>query len=131
MDSLMSCPMFNWQIFLVCLAAFCLATFLPYGIGRWRKSANYQKYLARNWFAVVFPAMLALYLVLVDGMDVLQAEVTKWVIGWAMAQGLIFTLSDTAQKVVVSWGQMKLQVETKDKTHDPQKGSAEETSTEH
>ena len=107
--------MFNWPIFLVCLAAFCLATFLPYGIGRWRKSANYQKYLARNWFAVVFPAMLALYLVLVDGMDVLQAEVTKWVIGWATAQGLIFTLSDTAQKVVVSWGQMKLQVETKDK----------------
>ena len=123
--------MFNWQIFLVCLGAFCLATFLPYGIGRWRKSANYMKYLARNWFAVVFPAMLALYLVLVDGMDVLQAEVTKYVIKWAVLQGLIFTLSDTAQKVVVSWGQMKLQVETKDKTHNPQNGSAEETSTEH
>ena len=123
--------MFNWQIVLVCLAAFCLATFLPYGIGRWRKSANYMKYLSRNWFAVVFPAMLALYLVLVDGMDVLQAEVTKYVIKWAVLQGLIFTLSDTAQKVVVSWGQMKLQVETKDKTPDPQKGSAEETNTEH
>lgn len=106
---------FNFPIFLICLGAFCLATFLPYGIGRWRKSANYMKYLSRNWFAVVFPAMLALYLVLVDGMDVLQASVTKAVIIWAIIQGVLFTASDTIQKVVVSWGQMKMQIETKGK----------------
>ena len=80
---------FNFPIFLICLGAFCLATFLPYGIGRWRKAKNYEKYLARNWFAVVFPAMLALYLVLVDGMDVLQASVTKAVVWWGFIQGVL------------------------------------------
>ena len=105
---------FNFPIFLICLGAFCLATFLPYGIGRWRKAKNYEKYLARNWFAVVFPAMLALYLVLVDGMDVLQASVTKAVVWWAVIQGVIFTLSDTVQKVVVSGGEMKLQREVRE-----------------
>jgi hypothetical protein len=92
-----------------------LLTFAPYFISKASKSLYSDKFIARNWFAVVFPAVLTLYMVLVDGMDVLQADITKYVILWAIIQGIIFSLTESAQKIIFRKGDWQLEVNTRKK----------------
>lgn len=117
--------MFDLKVFAVCLGVFFIATFLPYFISKWMKiDTRHDKYISRNWFATVFPATLALYMIMIDGMDVLQMEVTTHVVIWAIIQGVIFTITESAQKIVLSKGDFNLSLTTRGKKKEEVKDEA-------
>jgi len=102
----------NLTALLVCLIIFLLLTYAPYILGK--KMTNRGKFLARNWLAVVFPSVLIFYMIMVDGMDLIGAKITEYAIIWAIAQGVIFALTDAAQKITFKKGDWHIEADMRD-----------------
>ncbi|MCL1868632.1 MAG: hypothetical protein FWF72_06805 [Paludibacter sp.] len=105
-------------------------TYIPYFLGLWRFKKlggefSASKYAARSWLATALPATFVLYILIVDGLTFIELDFVKMIVTWAIAQGIIFTIKSTAEKIFIKKGDLQVGIDfsKKNKTADASKGT--------